>query len=241
MLLPTAVPQPIRILLMGGHTLTRAALRALLESRPELTVVDEVASCDDVSTAARERPDIILLDFDLSHRDRDCQFLPGLRSAAKGARVLILTDMCDTKMHQQAVRLGAMGLVLKDRPAEDLIKAIQKVHAGEVWVDRSIMASVLLEMMGGREPKKVNPEAAKIARLTEREREVVTLVGEGLKNKQLAKRLHLSETTVRHHLTSIFNKLDLSDRCQLVIYAYRHGLIKLSLASDAYAETQNSA
>ncbi|HWP41952.1 MAG TPA: response regulator transcription factor, partial [Blastocatellia bacterium] len=86
------------------------------------------------------------------------------------------------------------------------------------------MAGVLSEMVRASKPKEADPESSKIASLTEREREVVALVGEGLKNKQIADRLFISETTVRHHLTSIFDKLGVSDRVELLIYAYRHGL-----------------
>ena len=87
-----------------------------------------------------------------------------------------------------------------------------------------MMAKVLAEMSPARANKKIDPEAAKIATLTKREREVITLVGEGIKNKQIANRLFISEITVRHHLTSIFSKLNLSDRFDLIIYAYRNGL-----------------
>jgi len=118
-------------------------------------------------------------------------------------------------------------LVLKERSTEILLKAIEKVHAGEVWLERSMIAAVLSEMTRKNERKPTNPEAANIATLTPREREVITLIGEGLRNKQIAQRLFISETTVRHHLTSIFSKLHVSERLELVIYAYRHGLAKI--------------
>ena len=105
-----------------------------------------------------------------------------------------------------------------------MIKAIKKVHHGEVWLDRLTMGSVLQEMT---EEKQADPDQEKIASLTEREREVVSLVGEGLKNKQIAAKLFISETTVTHHLSSVFSKLAVSDRLELIIYAFRHGLAKL--------------
>jgi DNA-binding NarL/FixJ family response regulator len=118
-----------------------------------------------------------------------------------------------------------MGLVLKDKATEVLIKAIERVHAGEVWLDRSLTASVLSELSLA-ETRKSNPEADKVATLTGREREIVELVSQGLKNKQIAERLFISEATVRNHLTSILSKLDLSDRFELALYAYRHHLAK---------------
>ena len=107
-----------------------------------------------------------------------------------------------------------------------LVKAVRKVHAGEVWLDRVMMADVLTRITRGGENRD-NPEAAKISSLSAREREVVDLIGMGLKNKEIAERLFLSEVTIRHHLTSIYNKLGVSDRLELLIYAYRHGLVQL--------------
>jgi DNA-binding NarL/FixJ family response regulator len=117
-----------------------------------------------------------------------------------------------------------MGIVKKEKAAEVLISAIERVHAGEAWLDPSLMAGVLTEMTRSSRGKKTDPEADKIAALTNREREVIALVGEGIKSKEIAGRLFISETTVRHHLTSIFDKLGVADRVELLIYAYRHGL-----------------
>jgi len=119
-----------------------------------------------------------------------------------------------------------MGLVLKEKAADVLLQAIEKVHAGEVWLEPAMIASVLGEMTGARASQLLDPEVAKIASLTEREREVVTLMSQGLRNRQIAARLGISETTVRHHLTSIFAKLEVTDRLELVIYTYRHGLAR---------------
>ena len=119
-----------------------------------------------------------------------------------------------------------MGLVRKEQAAEVLVQAIEKVHAGEVWLETSMVTRALAEMAGQRAvgEEQTDPEAARIARLTAREREVIGLIGEGLYNKQIAKHLSISEATVSHHLTSIFAKLGLANRFDLVIYAYRHGL-----------------
>ena len=221
----STTPKPIRILLIDDHAIVRTGLRMLLESQPGLAVVGEAGTCPDaLAAAARERPDIILLDLDLGgHSALD--FLPELCAAAPGARVLILTGVLDPELHRRAVRMGAVGLVLKERAAEVLLQAIEKVHAGEAWLERSMIASVLGQMRrGGGQPD--DPEQAKIATLTERECEVIGLVGEGLKNRQIAQQLYISESTVTHHLTSVFTKLGLSDRLQLLVYAYRHGLTR---------------
>jgi DNA-binding NarL/FixJ family response regulator len=121
-----------------------------------------------------------------------------------------------------------MGLVTKDEPTEVLLQAIAKVHAGEVWLERRLLASVLCEITRNSEVRPVDPEALKIAALTGREREVIALVGQGYKNRHIANQLYIAEATVRHHLTSIFAKLQVTDRLELVIYAYRHGLTRLA-------------
>ena len=197
----------------------------LIDSHPELRVAGEAANqAEALTLAAREQPDIILLDLDMAG-DNGLDLLPKFHNTDKAARVIILTGVRDPEAHYRAMRLGARGLVLKEKAAEIVIKAILKVHAGELWFDRSLMGSVIAEIAReGGPQKRPGPEAAKIATLTEREREVIALIGEGLKNKQIASRLYISETTVRHHLTSIFDKLGTSDRLELVIYAYRHGL-----------------
>lgn len=217
----------VRIVLVDDHTVVRAGLRMLIESRPGLQVVGEAATTGEALSVAREaQPDIILLDLDLGG-DNGLDILPELFTTARQARVLMLTGVRDPEEHHRAVRLGAMGVVLKEKAADDLLKAIEKVHAGEVWLDGALMARVLGRSGPVGEVAPVNPETARIGSLTEREREVIALICEGLQNKLIGERLFISETTVRHHLTSIFDKLGVSNRLELVIYAYRHGLAKL--------------
>jgi DNA-binding NarL/FixJ family response regulator len=214
-------------LLIDDHVIVRAGLRMLIESHEGMSVVGEAATrVDALAIAAREKPDIILLDLDLGE-ERGLAFLRELLGAASGARVIILTGVRDLQMHRRAVHLGAMGLVLKDKAAEVLINAIQKVQAGEVWLDRSLTASVLSEMSKSEEKLGVDPDAWRISTLTEREREVIKLVCQGLKNNQIAERLFISQATVRNHLTSILSKLEVSDRFELALFAYRNHLAKL--------------
>jgi two-component system, NarL family, nitrate/nitrite response regulator NarL len=216
----------IRVLIVDDHTVMRTGLRMLLESQPGITVVGEAGNCADaVTAAAREQPDVILLDLALGAESAlDC--LPRLRTAAGSAAVLILTGVHNPKLYTQAVRLGALGVVLKETAPETLLRAIERVHAGEVWLERAMMASVLNHMT--QASPSADPEAARIATLTKREHDVIVLVGQGLRNRQIAERLLISESTVRHHLTSIYTKLGVSDRLELVIYAYQHGLTRPS-------------
>jgi DNA-binding NarL/FixJ family response regulator len=198
----------------------------LLESQPGITVVGEAATCDEaLELTTRAQPDVIILDLDLGGENA-VESIPVLLRTAREARILILTGVRDSETHRQAISHGAMGLVLKEKAAETLLQAIAKVRAGEVWLEPTMIARVLSDLTRPQTSPQPSPEAAKIATLTEREHEVITLIGEGLRNKHIAERLYISEATVRHHLTSIFAKLDVADRFELAIYAYQHGLAK---------------
>jgi two-component system, NarL family, nitrate/nitrite response regulator NarL len=227
--MPAAPITRIRILLVDDHELIRTGLRIALERHPQLAVVGEAGNrADALAIAARERPDIILLDLDLGGAS-SLDFLPELLDAAEGGRVILVTGVRAPEEYYRAVQLGAMGLVRKEQAAEVLVQAIERVHAGEVWLEAAMVTRVLAEIAGQRNPAEqpIDPEAADIARLTAREREVIGLIGEGLYNKQIAERLSISTATVSHHLTSIFGKLGVANRFDLVIYAYRHGLAEL--------------
>ena len=218
------MPTPIRIMIIDDHAVIRSGLRMLLEHDQTMSVVAMAGNrAEALNLAARERPDIIILDLILGEDD-GLTFLPELCETSPTSRVVVLTGVRDPDSHRLAIRRGAMGIVLKEHAADLLLRAIQKVHEGEVWIDRSMIGSVIQEL---NRPGEVDPEKAKIASLTDREREVITLVGEGLKNKQIAERLFITETTVTHHLSSVFSKLEVSDRLELIIYAFRHGLAKM--------------
>jgi DNA-binding NarL/FixJ family response regulator len=219
----------IRILLVDDHKVMRLGLRLLIENQPGLTVIGEASGRNDaLEIAEREQPDIILLDLTLPGTD-GIDLIPELLAVAGKARILILTGVVEPEAHTRAMHLGAMGVVLKEKAPEVLIKAIQKVHDGEIWLDRVMVANVFSERERAREAQRKDPEASKIATLTGREREVIALVGEGLRNRQIADRLFISEGTVRNHLTTVFSKLEVSDRFELLMYAYRHGIAKPNL------------
>lgn len=214
-------PEAIRILIVDDHAIVRAGLRMLIDQNPAMKVVGVAGNRSEaLALAASEQPDMIILDILLGDED-GLTFLPELRETATDTRVLVLTGLRSSENQRRAMLAGAMGVVLKEHAAEVLIKAINKVHQGEVWLDRSLMGSVLDEMTQSPE---IDPEKAKIASLTDRERQVIALIAEGLKNKQIGERLFISETTVTHHLSSIFSKLEVSDRLELVIYAFAHKL-----------------
>ena len=218
----TSAETPIRVFLIDDHAMVRSGLRLLIESVPTLLVVGEASSRSEALAAvAGARPDIVLLDLDLGGED-GLDLIPSLIDSVPQARVLLLTGARDTELHRRGVMLGAMGVVLKEERGEIIIKAIEKVHTGEIWLDRITTANLVMDLT--RRRRESEPDVG--AKLTERERQIVALVGEGLKNKQIAERLFISETTVSHHLTSIFAKLAVPDRLSLVFFAYRNGLAK---------------
>ena len=212
-----------RVLLIGDHPAIRAGLRMLIESRPGLTVVAEEENCANALRAvALEKPDVVLLGFNFYPQDKCLDLLPELLSANRQSRIILLTNARDTETLHRAMELGAMGFVHWERAAAELVKAIEKVHAGEVWLDRSLTARIITSRSRLNENKNLYARTPKISSLTAREREVGALVAEGLRNKAIANRLFISETTIRHHLTSIFSKLDVSNRLELIVFLYQH-------------------
>jgi two-component system, NarL family, nitrate/nitrite response regulator NarL len=219
-------PPSVRVLIVDDHGIMRAGLRMLLESHPGFAVVGEASTCADaLALATGTQPDVIVLDLDLGGENA-VESIPTLLRIVPETRILVLTGVRDPEVHRQAIRHGALGLVFKEKAVETLLQAITKVRAGEVWLEPTMIARVLGDLTRPQPAPQASEEAIKIARLTEREREVITLVGEGLRNRHIAERLYISEATVRHHLTAIFAKLDVSDRFELAIYAYQHGLAK---------------
>jgi two-component system, NarL family, nitrate/nitrite response regulator NarL len=217
----------IRILIIDDHAVLRIGIRAVIESHEKMRVVGEAFDRDSaIVAAAEQQPDIILLDLDLGN-DNGFDLLPEVLQIAPDARLIVLTGLRDNDAHQRAVLLGAMGLVLKEKAIESLCKAIEKVYEGEVWLDRSMIANVLNSRAKAGKGHEQDFYATQIATLTEREREVILLIGEGMRNKEIAGRLVISEATVRNHLTSIFSKIGVNDRFELVVFAYRHGLSPL--------------
>jgi len=214
-------------MVLGNLAIVRAALGLLVQSQDPLKVIGEApAGTKALDLNGSERPDIVLLDCDPDSQ-RALDLLPELLQGAQRPQVILLTASEDRDLQQRAIKCGARGWVSKINSPAVLFKAIEKVNAGEVWFERAMMANALGEMSRQNGAKETDVETARIATLSKREREVVVLIGEGLKNKQIADRLFISETTVQHHLSSIFAKLAVTDRLELVIYAYRQALVKL--------------
>jgi two-component system, NarL family, nitrate/nitrite response regulator NarL len=216
-------PTAIKLVLVDSQRLVREALQCLLQATGSIVVVGEAAGRQELFDAVEvHRPDVALLSVD-AWNERDVALLQELPELSQRVNTLVLISDGDPALHSRAIQLGALGIVPKSHSGQLLVKAVQKVHAGELWLDRARTADVVNRLTNRRSED--DPDAAKIASLTPREREVVALVTEGLKNKAIAQRLFISEATARNHLTSILDKLQLSNRFQLAVFAFRKGLV----------------
>jgi DNA-binding NarL/FixJ family response regulator len=212
-----------RVGLVERRPMIRDALRALLESSGTIVAVGDAAEAGDVLTMIESaHPDATLLCLD-GIGEREMTLIHQIPQIAEQSNVLLVTSETDVGLHTQAIELGARGVVLMDQPGAALVKAVQKVCAGEIWLDRARTAGVLSRLTRRRSDD--DPETMKVESLTPRERQILMLVTEGLTNREIAERLFISEATARNHLTSILDKLDVTDRFQLTVYAFRHGLV----------------
>jgi len=225
--MPEALAEEVRIAVIEEHELYRKGLCLLLSERYGMKVVSDAATWAEARPhIQREQPDIVLLAVAQSNSD-SLDMLPQLFAASETIKVLALLESGDKGLPRRAMRLGASGVVFKNKSADMLFKAIECVHAGEAWLDRSTTASLLRELSPRNKPPQKDPEEMKISALSQREREVIRLIGKGFKNKQIAETLFISDITVHHHLTNVYSKLEVADRLELLIYAYRYGLAEL--------------
>ena len=210
----------IRVLILSNQLLIRAGLRKLIEGAERVGEVHEADADPNALEATTDlHPDVVVVDVDACdavHLAPIARIVHNTHSA----RLLALARECTPETRRSLLGIGAMGCVRKDEPADALLKAIEKVANGEVWFDRATL-SELVEGLRAADAEAPCEAAA----LTSRESEIVESVASGLKNKQVARRLFISEVTVRHHLTSIYAKLGISNRQQLMLYAFRQGLV----------------
>jgi DNA-binding NarL/FixJ family response regulator len=216
----------IRIVILDNHTLVRAGIILLIKNRPGMEVIGEAGNLTDgLEIISTLKPDIILLELNLTEQTSS-DVISRIIKASDMSRVILVTGMSNPQIYQQSVEDGVMGVVFKTQSPETLIKAIDKVNSGEVWLERSMIANVLSHLSRNSKPSRINSETDNINELSEREKQIVRLIGQGFKNKKISTQLCISETTVRHHLTSIYSKLGVSDRLELLVYAHRYGLVK---------------
>jgi len=225
----------IRVFLINGQGCVLWGLERLIETQqPAMQVAGTAQSCaealEQIDNAAP--PDLILLDVDSGHED-GLVAIAELKARSR-ARILVWTGSRDESLHDDAVLAGANGVVRKESPAETILSAINKVHAGELWLDRAATGRIFGELSKLRLSQEADPDQARIASLTARERQIVALAADhpGRNGKALAQVLGVSEHTFRNHLTSIYVKLGVPGRIAMYAFAHSHGLTSDSRAAQ---------
>lgn len=226
----TTVPDSIHLLTVNIHALMRDAICALLAQQPGIKVLPQMPTCDTALFAGvgieGDRPDLLLFDLDdCPHQHLEC--LAGLRANAATTRVLMLSDKRDVTRLRAAVGRGAHGVLMKTEDSGALIEAIRQIYQGRVWLNYEVVSQLIPDIWFAYQSRRSEAEAAQVSALTAREREVVVLLGEGLKYQEIADRLGSCVATVRSQMASATLKLRLKDRADLIVYAYRHGLVPL--------------
>lgn len=226
-MIDTAI-KTIRVLLIDDHRSVLWGLEKLIDSqRPKMQVIGKFTSFAEASSQiAKLSPDVILLDLDLGS-EKGIDVIPQLAPITQ-AKILILTGSRDAALHDQCVIAGAKGVLEKENSAETILTAIERVYEGQLWMDQARMGRIILELSRKKSAEESDPERKKIESLTPRERHIVMAVTTraGTTGSDIAKELHVSESTLRNHLSSIYAKLNLTNRLELWDYSHKHGLNK---------------
>ena len=219
----------IRIIIADDHPIVRDGIRRLLSMETDFEVVGEAADGREViELVTHLDPDVLLLDLRMPNLD-GLSALQTLQQTNRRTRIIVLTASEDKNEFVQAMKLGCSGIVLKQTAPDLIVKSIRKVHSGEIWLDSHTTAAVMRQFAapgseGSGSSMSASGKTRERSPLSTREREIVTLVAQGYKNKEMAEKMFISEQTVKNHLHNIFDKLGVSDRLELALYAIHKGL-----------------
>jgi NarL family two-component system response regulator LiaR len=217
--------ETIRILLVDDHPVVRKGIRAMLESEEGMQVAGECADgAQAVEQYAALRPDVVLMDLVMPHMD-GIQAIRRILENDAGARILVLTSFSSDDKVFAALQAGAAGYLLKDSDPDDLLRAIRQVYRGESSLHPAVARKLLSEMTQPRPPAEPDP-------LTEREKEVLAYIAQGLSNQEIAEKMVVSKATVHSHVSRILAKLQLDSRTQAALYAIQKGYITLPRTTE---------
>jgi DNA-binding NarL/FixJ family response regulator len=206
-----------RVLLVDDHAIVREGLRALLDDTESLQIVGEAADGTEALELVRQlQPDVVLMDLKMPGLPA-ADAIRTIRATYPATEVLVLTSYAEERQVEEVVRAGALGYVLKDIAAADLVRAIATVARGEAWLHAEAQRSLLSRI---RKPVELSP----LALLTDRERSVLRLLAKGLSNREIGRTLHLTEGTVKGYVSNLLAKLKLDDRTQAALLAVRLGM-----------------
>ena len=210
----------IKVIICDDQAIIRDGLEMLLKLEKDINVAGQAQDgTEAVTLVDKTRPDLVLMDLKMPGLN-GIEATRQIRTRYPQVKVLVLTTYDDDEWVFDAIRAGASGYLLKDTPREEVIKAIKGTAAGKTFVDPSVAGKLLHQVAG----KQGQPSSLLTNKLTEREVDVLRLIARGFNNADIAGRLHLSEGTVRNHVSAIFAKLEVADRTQAAVIAIQHGL-----------------
>ncbi len=215
-----------RVSVLATYALVRSSLQLLLESDKELTIIDVAGTTSElIEKVFHNKPDVVLICL-MENEGKNINLIAGLFKVAPKTKVIILSSPNSLLDQPSALKLGVTGIIGTNQSTRILIRAIKQVSEGEVWLNHKVIAQLLDKSFDSTSNSKYkNKGLLRGDDLTKRELEVITMIGLGLNNKEISKKLYIGEATVRHHLSSIYSKLHIEDRLNLAIYAHQQGII----------------
>lgn len=220
----TTARRCIRVMIVDDHPIVREGIRKLLQLEPDIELVAEAGSGRELLEQFEAvRPDVLLLDLKLPDLD-GMTVLESLRHRRGNSKILVFTASEDKTEWVQAMKLDCSGIVVKQTSPDLIVKSIRKVHEGEVWLDAHTTAAVVRQFASRDDGAPGGARSREHPPLSAREREIVALVAKGYRNREMAEKLFISEQTVKNHLHNIFDKLGVSDRLELALYAIHKGI-----------------
>lgn len=218
----------IDVVIADNQPLSLSGIRSAVADQTDIRILAECQDSERLLDAVKyHAPDVLLVSVEILREDREeLEALEQLVTKVDETRVIVVTSRQDPGFLESALRCGAKGVFHRELPVHQIPMAIRKVTSGGMWLEQTAAERVLEQALNRRTTP--DAEEVKIASLTPREREVTALICEGLRNKEISDRLHISLPTVSHHLTSIFRKLEVSDRTALVIYAVKRRIVSFS-------------
>jgi DNA-binding NarL/FixJ family response regulator len=219
---------PIRILIADGHPIVLEGLKKIFTDHPIINVIGESTDgMDTIEKTVQLEPDVVLMELRLPRVD-GLTVLRSIQTRAPKSRVILFSAPENREEFVEAMKLGCSGVVHKDVPVSLLEKSIVKVHEGEIWLDSNTTAAVMRKFASPGEsapaPMTNGKAPRERAQLSQREREIIILIAQGYKNKEIAEKMFITEQTVKNHLHNVFDKLGVSDRLELALYAIHNSL-----------------
>jgi len=219
---------PIRVLIVDGHPIVLEGLRMVLARQTEIDIVGEASDgVEAIEKTVSLDPDVVLMELKLPRVD-GLTVLRSIQARAPRSKVILFSSSENKEEFVEAMKLGCLGILSKDAPTSLIEKSVNKVHAGEIWLDSNTTAAVIRQFASPTEFPAMHGGNGKSSReraqLSQREREIIILIAQGYKNKEIAEKMFITEQTVKNHLHNVFDKLGVSDRLELALYAIHNSL-----------------